>query len=104
MNKSKNINQSDTVGFRLPSVILSVLEERASLQKSTRNKYARSLLIESLFQSERIESINRSIEECRIEARQLRQDLAFSMKTLLMTAGKIPEKDAENWIIKNFKF
>ncbi len=104
MSKSKNSKQSDTVGFRLPPVILSVLEERASLQKSTRNKYARSLLIESLFQSERIESINRSIEESQIETRQLRQDLAFSMKTLLMTAGKIPEEDAENWINKNFKF
>lgn len=94
---------SETIAFRLQPEVLSILTERAALHQLSIHRYARMLVLEALFQSEAQQKIGAAIADCQREAHQLRHDLAFSMKTLLMTAGKLPEESASEWVQRNFK-
>lgn len=78
---------STTIGVRLPSEVSAVLAQHASIHKLSIHEYARVLVVESLFQSESFNQLAAALECIQAESKQLRQDLAFSMKTLLMTAG-----------------
>lgn len=94
----------DTISFRLQKEELRALAERAAVHNLSIHQYARLLVIEALFQNDAfMEAVGGAIQNLHGEAHKLREDLAFSMKTLLMTAGKVPEKEAIQWVKQNFK-
>ena len=100
---ARALPSSGTVGFRLSEECFAILSDRAALHGLSVHLYARSVVLEVLFCDETFALMTAKIAEVQAEARELRQDLAFSMKTLLMTAGKIPENDAADWVKRNFK-
>lgn len=94
---------SETISFRLPDDVMGILAERAAIHELSIHRYARMLVLEALFQSDAHERIGAAIADSQREVHQLRHDLAFSMKTLLMTAGKLSEEAAREWVQRNFK-
>lgn len=103
--------KTENIGFRLNLDIFAAIAERAAVQKMSVHEYARALVIEAVFKDaslailkdESLAEIGEAITSFQSEVNHLRQDLAFSMKTLLMTAGEVPEKEAAEWVEQNFK-
>jgi len=93
---------SETIGFRLGGELFAILADRAALQNLSIHQYARTVVVEAMLQSESIQSVHAEIAGARRESHQLRLDLVFSMKTLFMTAGKMPEQAAKEWVERNF--
>src|SRR5687767_10704415 len=85
---------SDTITFRLREDELSVLSERAAIHGVSVHQYARSLVIEALFRNSEGNAIREAIKLFQDETVRLRDDLTFSIKTLLMTTAEVSEKEA----------
>ena len=96
-------HKGETISFRLRDEELSVLSERAAIHNASVHRYSRALVLEALLQSAGFEEVRNAIATLKQELNKLREDLAFSMKTLLVTAGKVPEKEAVEWVTRNFK-
>lgn len=95
--------KGETISFRLRDEELSVLSKRAAIHNASVHRYSRALVLEALLQSAGFEEVGNAIATLKQELNKLREDLAFSMKTLLITAGKVPEKEAVEWVTRNFK-
>lgn len=100
---SASASKSETISFRLGGECLACLQGRAALQELSLHQYAKHAVIEALMQNVSERPGDPWVEGLAKETTRLRSDLAFAMKTLLMTAGNMPEKDAEAWTKKNFK-
>jgi hypothetical protein len=93
---------SDTITFRLGNDELSALAARASVHKVSIHQYARALLLDALFRTEPIQEIGGELKSITEGISAIRSDLAFTVKTLLMTAGKVSEDEATEWVSRNF--
>jgi len=101
-SRGRGSGPQETISFRVGGPILALLAERSAIQDQSLHQYARALVVEALFQGESMHSLQSVLSGSEKELHQLRSDLAFFMKTLLMTAGKMPEQAAKDWVERNF--
>ena len=96
-------NLSETIAFRLNPEFFALLTQRAEFQGMRFHQYARALVIESLLRDASEQSVSSMLEKLHHDTDGLRGDIAFFMKTIHMTIGRMSEKDADEWVKRNFK-
>jgi hypothetical protein len=91
------------IGFRLDPASRSLLDQKAASQNMSAGELARSYVIEMLHMAEQIDRVGFIITNIWEDVDQLRADLAVSVQTLLVSAGKVDQADAEKWVDNNFR-
>lgn len=91
--------KSDSVTFRLPEDLHKDLVASAEKHGTSHHKRARDLVIAGL-QDANIEELRQEMAEVRNNLERLREDLATAVASLLVNAGKVDRKQAEEWTRK----
>lgn len=91
------------IGFRLDVDSLRLLTEKAARSNVSVHELARTYVLEMLHMSEQIDRVGFAITNVWDDLYELREDLALSVQTLLVSAGKINRAEAEAWVDNNLK-
>ncbi len=88
--------QSFTISFRLDAAQVADLEKRAARHKLSIHEEARSIVAETLNDTQRDE-IKDEIVGARDDIKALQMKLADAVEALLITAGNYPKDKAREW-------
>lgn len=92
-----------TVGFRLDGECLSVLAQRAALHEVSIHQYARGLVLQTLSEAENRADLGAAVVQLQADVQQLRRDFVLAVEALLIAAGKLNQKEAAEWIQRNYQ-
>lgn len=99
----KSSTLGKTIGFRLGSAEEGLLLERARKLGVSASILARSYVLDQLSANEERAALRDAVLLLESRIQSLRGDLGISVQTLLSFAGRVLEKDAENWVKENLK-
>jgi len=92
-----------SIGFRLDVESLRLLTEKAARSNVSVHELARTYVLEMLYMSQQIDGVGFALTDVFEGLYELRENLALSVQTLLVSAGKITRAEAEKWVDNNIK-
>ncbi len=94
---------SVTIGFRLEEEYLCALVERAARLNVSPHELAREYVLEALSEGEERKALREAVGALHQRYDVLREDMALMAEALLISAGKVSEKEARDWVKRNFE-
>ena len=94
---------SVTVGFRLEEEPLRALAERAARLNLSPHELAREYVLEALSEADERRALREAVGALHQQYDVLREDMALMAEALLISAGKVSEKEARDWVKRNFE-
>ena len=91
------------VVFRLDSDNVQELSARAEKLGVSIHQLARHYTLEALGEKEKRRLEQQAIYALQQEIATLREDLTLCVEVLLVSAGKVSENDARDWVRENFE-
>lgn len=91
------------IGFRLDEASRQVLLDRAARLSTSPHELARHYVFEALHVADERALLVQTMQSIDQRLMQLRGDVATATEALLASAGKIPAKEAHQWIEETFK-
>ena len=97
------MDEQKVISFRLGGERLSTLETMAKKAGMTPHEFAREALVQRLSDEGDIHRLNLKVTNLEIEMVELRKDLAVSTQAILVGAGKVSVKEAEEFVRDNLR-
>lgn len=92
-----------TVGFRLDDKSRRVLGERAARLGVSPHELAKEYVLEKLSEKEERALLRMALNDLFAVNQQLRGDIATTAEAILISAGKVDEKEAREWVERTFR-
>ena len=91
-------SSSPVISFRLEPEHASLLSERAARLGVSPHEMARHYVSEALVASEEMAALAAAVNAGLYQLQEMRQDLALSVKALLVSAGRVGKAQAHTWV------
>ncbi len=97
-----HMSESPNVAFRLDAESCRILMGRAARLHISHHKLARQYVLEVLQEAEERVVLREKVQELNATLERFRINIAFSVESLLVSAGKVNQSDARNWVRNTF--
>ncbi|MHC1763397.1 MAG: hypothetical protein AB9869_03680 [Verrucomicrobiia bacterium] len=88
----------ETVGFRLELQYRMILGERAAKLGVSAHDLAKLYVTERILEAQEREALRVAVKATNEDLQTLREDLAYAVKALLSSAGKLTKDQSKAWV------